>query len=282
MTNRNDYSVCSTRSSDGARLAYLDGGDRSARPLVLVHGWAQSGRCWGAELLARLGETFHVVAVDLRGHGNSEITDGGYDSSTQWADDLAAVLAAAGIGDGDGAILLGWSYGGIVVADYLSRRGEAAVAGIVLCGAVTSIGRSATGRVGPAMTKVTEGAFEDDPRTAIAALSSFGTAMMRGEDGPGRQRLFGLSLATPPRVRRKLLTRRVDNDDTLRGLTIPALVVHGADDGVVLPEAGRANAELVPRGRYVEFPDCAHAPFLERPEEFVSALGGFAAELDGR
>ena len=278
MTNRIDFTLCSTRSSDGARLAYITGGDPASRPLVLVHGWAQAGRCWGEDLLTRLAGDFRVVAVDLRGHGGSEITEGGYDSSAQWADDLAAVLAAAGVGEG--AILLGWSYGGIVVADYLAAHGEDAVAGIVLCGAVTSIGRAASGRVGPAMMKVADGAFEEEPRKAIAALASFGTAMMRGQDGPGQQRLFGLSLATPPQVRRKLLSRRVDNDDTLRGLSVPALVIHGADDGVVLPEAGRANADLVPQGRYVEFADCAHAPFLEHPEEFLSALTDFAAELD--
>lgn len=271
--------VSSAVSSDGTTIAYRDLGDRAARPLVLVHGWAQSSACWGADLLAELADRYRVVAIDLRGHGHSTVADAGYDSAAQWADDVEAVLDAAGIGEGAGAILLGWSYGGIVVSDYLGSRGQGRVAGLVLCGAVTSISRSAGGAVGPAMMAVADGGFDDDPARAIAALSGFGSAMMRSGDGASRQRIFGLSLATPPAVRGKMLTRRVDNDQTLRGLSIPALVIHGEHDGVVLPSAGRANAEMIPGARYVSFPESAHAPFVEEMPRFLAELDGFAAGL---
>lgn len=271
--------VCSAVSSDGTTLAYRVLGDPAARPLVLVHGWAQSSACWGSELLGELAERFRVVAVDLRGHGHSGVAEAGYDSSAQWADDLEAVLDAAGIGEGSGAILLGWSYGGIVVSDYLAARGEGRVAGLVLCGAVTSISRSAGGAVGPAMMAVADGGFDDDPARAIAALSSFGSAMMRSGDGASRQRIFGLSLATPPAVRGKMLARRVDNDQTLRGLSIPALVIHGEHDGVVLPSAGQANAGMIPGARFVGFPESAHAPFVEEMPRFLAHLEEFAASL---
>lgn len=272
--------VASAVSSDGTTIAFRELGDRAARPLVLIHGWAQSSACWGPELLAELATRHHVVAMDLRGHGHSTVAEDGYDSPAQWADDVEAVLDAAGIGDGAGAVLLGWSYGGIVVSDYLASRGEGRVAGIVLCGAVTSISRSAGGAVGPAMIEATSnGAFDERPGKAVAALAGFGTAMMHSGDGTSGQRIFGLSLATPPAVRQKMLTRRVDNDDTLRGLTIPALVIHGEHDGVVLPSAGRANAEMIPGGRYVGFSESAHAPFLEETPTFLAELDAFTAEL---
>ncbi len=279
-TPSSTQTVASTVSSDGAAIAYRVLGDPAARPLVLIHGWAQSSACWGPELLAELATRFRVVAMDLRGHGHSDVAEAGYDSAAQWADDVEAVLDAAGIGEGAGAILLGWSYGGIVVSDYLAARGEDRVAGIVLCGAVTSVSRSAGGAIGPAMIEVTSnGAFDEDPRKAVAALASFGSAMMRGGDGTSGQRIFGLSLATPPAVRQKLLTRRVDNDETLRGLGIPALVIHGEHDGVVLPSAGQANAEMVPGGRYVGFAESAHAPFLEETSKFLAELDSFTAGL---
>lgn len=272
--------VSSVVSTDGTVLAYRTLGDPAARPLVLVHGWAQSSACWGPELLGELATRFRVVAVDLRGHGHSDVATAGYDSSEQWADDLAAVLDDAGIGDGAGAVLLGWSYGGIVVSDYLAGRGEGRVAGIVLCGAVTAVSRSEGGKVGPAMAAVgADGAFDEDPRRAVAALGSFGSAMMRGGDGTAGQRIFGLSLATPPAVRLKMLSRRVDHDETLRGLTVPALVIHGEHDGVVLPSAGRANAEMIPGGRYVGFAESAHAPFLEETDRFLAELDAFVAGL---
>lgn len=274
------HGVASAVSSDGTTIAFRVLGDPDSRPLVLIHGWAQSSSSWGAELLNELAQRFRVVAIDLRGHGHSDVPADGYDSPQQWADDVDAVLDAAGIGEGAGAILLGWSYGGIVVSDYLAARGEDRVAGIVLCGAVTSVSRSAGGAIGPAMIEVTSnGAFDEDPRKAVAALASFGSAMMRGGDGTSGQRIFGLSLATPPAVRQKLLTRRVDNDETLRGLGIPALVIHGEHDGVVLPSAGQANAEMIPDGRYVGFAESAHAPFIEEMPKFLAELDSFAAEL---
>ena len=280
MTSPATYSLASTVYSDGTTIAYRVLGDPAARPLVLIHGWAQSSACWGPDLLADLATRFRVVALDLRGHGHSDVADAGYDSAAQWADDVEAVLDAAGVSDGAGAILLGWSYGGIVVSDYLAARGEGRVAGIVLCGAVTSVSRSAGGAIGPAMVEVTSnGAFDENPGRAVAALASFGSAMMRSGDGTSGQRIFGLALATPPAVRPKLLTRRVDNDETLRGLGIPALVIHGEHDGVVLPSAGQANAEMIPGGRYVGFAESAHAPFIEEKPKFLADLEAFAAEL---
>lgn len=269
--------VSSVVAPDGTTLAYRTTGDPSARALVLVHGWAQSSRAWGEELLAELARDFHVVAVDLRGHGLSSVAEDGYDDPARWADDVQSVLDAAGVTEG--AILLGWSYGGIVLCDYLAAKGESAVAGVVLVGATTSISRSRGGRVGEAMMAVGKGGFSDDPKTAIAALGSFGQAMFAAPAGAAQQRMFGLSLATPPEVRQKMLTRRVDNDATLEGLGVPLLAIHGAADGVVLPEAGQANAEMAPQGRYLEIPDCAHAPFAERPEEFLRAVREFAAQL---
>ena len=273
-------SLASAVSSDGTALAYRLLGDPAARPLVLIHGWAQSSSSWGPEVLHALAQRFRVVAIDLRGHGHSDVPGSGYDSAQQWADDIEAVLDSAGIGEDSGAILLGWSYGGVVVSDYLAARGEGRVAGIVLCGAVTSLSRSAGGAIGPAMKEVTSGgAFDETPSVALAAFTSFGQAMMRSGSGPDGQRILGLSLSTPPAVRQALLTRRVDNDDTLRGLSIPALVIHGAHDGVVLPSAGQANAEMIPGGRYVEFAESAHAPFLEETPRFLAELDEFAASL---
>ncbi|MBB1034963.1 alpha/beta fold hydrolase, partial [Dietzia sp. CQ4] len=67
--------VSSAVSSDGTVIAYRVLGDPAARPLVLVHGWAQSSACWGPDLLDALAARFRVVAVDLRGHGHSGVAE---------------------------------------------------------------------------------------------------------------------------------------------------------------------------------------------------------------
>jgi pimeloyl-ACP methyl ester carboxylesterase len=69
--------------------------------------------------------------MDLRGHGGSEVSADGYDDPGVWAADLAAVLELAG----RPAVLVGSSYGGLVITDYLRAHGQAGVAGLVLAGA---------------------------------------------------------------------------------------------------------------------------------------------------
>ena len=81
-----------------------------------------------------------MIAVDLRGHGYSDAPESGYADSAIWAGDVHAVLTAEDI-TAD-AVLLGWSYGGLVICDYLAEHGTDAVAGLVLVGAITSISRA--------------------------------------------------------------------------------------------------------------------------------------------
>ena len=75
--------IASAVSSDGAAIAYRTLGDPAARPLLLVHGWAQSSACWGPDLLAELATRFRVVAMDLRGHGHSTVAAEGFITSVQ-------------------------------------------------------------------------------------------------------------------------------------------------------------------------------------------------------
>lgn len=275
-------------SADGTRIVYRVDGDPGARPLVLIHGWAQSSACWGPNVMAALTRQYRVIAIDLRGHGYSGAPDTGYDDSALWAADVAAVLAAAGAGDpGAGAILLGWSYGGLVCCDYLAAHPEAmadgAVAGLVLVGAITGIGRGHKGgRVGKAMTSAMPDALSEDPEVAVPALVSFGAAL-RGaavDKGADEQRLLGLSITTPARVRSALFRRAVGHDDLLAGLPVPALIMHGDLDTVVDPSAARHAGGLIPRSRLSVWEGGGHAPFMENEGRFISEIDEFIDAIE--
>lgn len=268
---------------DGANIVYRVSGDPSHRPLVLLHGWAQSSACWGDAVLADLAARFRVVAVDLRGHGYSDAPETGYADSKIWAGDLQAVLGAEEI-TAD-AVLLGWSYGGLVICDYLAEHGTDALAGVVLVGAITGIGRGeAGGRVGTAMRAAIPGAMAEDPRTAIRALGSFGHALTGPVDGSPlkgaqAQALFGLTLATAPRVRAALFDRTASNDETLSTLDVPVLVLHGTEDTVVDVAAGRHAASLIPQVTESYWEGVDHGPFVADPERFVREVTAFALGL---
>ncbi|AII09106.1 alpha/beta hydrolase [Rhodococcus opacus] len=255
-------------------------GAPDARALVLLHGWAQSSKCWGPAVLDELAARYSVIAVDLRGHGYSGAPHTGYDDSANWAGDVDAVLTAEGVTSG--AVLLGWSYGGLVICDYLASHGTAAVDGVVLVGAITSIGRGeAGGKVGAAMRAAIPGAMSEEPRDAIRALGAFGNALTGPPEGKGAQSqaLFGASLATPPRVRAALFNRSASHDDLLRALDVPVLVLHGTEDSVVDVSAGRHAAELIPQARASFWGGCDHGPFVEDPERFVKEVGEFVDNL---
>lgn len=272
--------VRQTLGIDGTNIVYRVSGDPSLPPLVLLHGWAQSSACWGEGLLKDLAESFRVLAVDLRGHGYSDAPQSGYADSANWAGDVDAVLRAEDISSG--AILLGWSYGGLVICDYLAEHGTGAVAGVVFVGAITSIGRGeAGGRVGSAMRAAIPGAMAEEPRVAIKALGSFGHALTGPTEGKGTQAqaLFGLTLSTQPRVRAALFDRTASHDDVLRSLDVPALVLHGTEDTVVDVSAGRHAAALIPDVTESYWDGVDHGPFVADPERFFAELTEFAAAL---
>jgi len=266
----------------GARLAVRTAGPVAAPPIVLLHGWAQSGAVFAHQLTSQLAERFRLVAPDLRGHGNSSVPADGYDSAAEWAADVRAVLDYAG----RPAVLLGWSYGGLVVTDYLREFGTAGLAGIVLVGAITEIGRGHRGgKVGPAMRGALPAALSEDQEIAAAALRSFVTGMagnghaaFASRPNATGQALLDEALRVPAFVRAALFRRDVASADVLAKVDVPTLIVQGSADAVVEVSAAQFAEETIPGARLELMDGVGHLPFLERATEFDALLGAFAAE----
>ena len=116
---------------DGLSLHVQERSHPSGRPSVLlVHGLASNARLWdgAADALVELG--YHVIAVDQRGHGQSDKPDEGYDMQTV-ADDLASLITALRL---ERPVVAGQSWGGNVVVELAHRhphlvRGVCAVDG---------------------------------------------------------------------------------------------------------------------------------------------------------
>ncbi|WP_433266125.1 alpha/beta fold hydrolase [Actinosynnema sp. CS-041913] len=264
--------LTSLLTAEGVRLSAREAGPAHGPAVVLVHGWAQSGEVWSHQLA---DPPFHACAPDLRGHGGSDVPRDGYRDSATWAGDLATVLDHTGP-----AVLVGWSYGGLVIADYLRAHGTSRVHGLVLVGAVTEIGRGRPGGVtGRVMREALPGALSDDPAVAVPALHRFCAEQAAGLSGEVVQRLLGTALRVPARVRGELFRRDVDSADVLRAVDKPTLVLHGTADEVVDPAAGEYAAATIPGAELRRYEDVGHAPFLERPERFSADLAAFVAEV---
>src|SRR4051794_11983140 len=116
--------------SQGLRLHYADWGNEDAPPILLVHGGRDHCRSW--DLIAgSLQPHFHVLAPDLRGHGDSEWTKGGSYSLTEYVYDLSRLvrhIAARQV------TIIGHSMGGMVGLIYVGTFPDQVSALVVLDG----------------------------------------------------------------------------------------------------------------------------------------------------
>ncbi|MFN8639960.1 MAG: alpha/beta hydrolase [Dehalococcoidia bacterium] len=104
----------------GVRLHYLEWGSPSAPPLVLVHGLSSSAAAWHRVAQAFLG-SYHVIALDQRGHGESGWVDAEHYDTESYVADLAAFVDALGLGQ---FVLIGHSMGGHHTLAYTARHAE--------------------------------------------------------------------------------------------------------------------------------------------------------------
>ena len=233
----------------GIRLHLVETGNPKGRPIVFIHGASQCWLTWSRQLSSDLADSYRLVAMDMRGHGLSDKPREGYGDSRLWADDVKATIQTL---DLDHPILSGWSYGPLVILDYIRHYGEDGIGGINLVGAVTKLGTDeAMSVLTPEFLALVPGFFAADVQESVGSLESL-LRLCFSADLPAQDlyQMLGFSVSVPPYVRQGLFSRSFDNDDLLPKLRTPVLITHGADDAVVRPaavaqhKAGMAHAEV--------------------------------------
>lgn len=261
----------------GLKLNVMEWGRADGPPILFVHGWSQAHLCWLKQIEGALADEFRLVAFDLRGHGLSAAPAGleHYVRSDLWADDVKAVIDALGL---RGAVLVGWSYGGLVITDYLRAYGDADLAGINFVGAAVRIGEQAMGPlIGPGFTDIFARAAGSDLEAAIDAMREFiercfAVKLSRRD----YERVLCWNMTARPDVRAALGAREVDGCDALAALTRPVLVSHGRRDVTVLPAMAELILEHCPTATASWYEEAAHGPFMEDPARFDDELARFA------
>jgi pimeloyl-ACP methyl ester carboxylesterase len=125
--------------SQGLRLHYADWGNETAPSLILIHGGLDHCRNWDA-IARALQPHFHVVAPDLRGHGDSEWAKGSSYSLTDHVYDLSCLLRSLALQD---AAIIGHSLGGMISLAYAGTCPDRVSRLALLDGAFLSSGRPA-------------------------------------------------------------------------------------------------------------------------------------------
>jgi pimeloyl-ACP methyl ester carboxylesterase len=277
-----------TVPGDGVSLHARDwGGDGT--PVVLLHGLASNARIWDGVAQRLAGAGRRVVALDQRGHGESEQPAGGYDFATVCRD-LAAAVAALGL---QLPVLVGHSWGANVALQYAAERSEA-VAGLVLVdGGFLGVADW------PGMTRELARERLAPPRFAVPL-----------EDWLARAGRFAAGAAGSGWVR-DFLRAGVDVDD--RGVArarfpfdnhlqvvdalydqrpsalyprvgCPVLLCPAAEDELAAAkqDAVARALRLLPDARAIWFEDTMHDIPLQRPAELAAELARFVKEAANR
>ena len=262
----------------GIRLHVVEEGNPQGRPILFIHGFSQCYLSWSPQLGSDLARDFRLVALDLRGHGQSDKPRDAYGDSQHWADDINGVINTLGL---DGAVLCGWSYAGVIILDYIRHYGEDRIGGSQFVGAISKLGsEDALAVIGPAFLNLVPGFFSAEVEDSVSALYNFLQACF--VNPPSVEELYpalGYNLMVPPHVRQGLLSRMVDNDDLLPRIRKPVLITHGAQDSIVLPVVVEQHKAAMEHARVQILPGSGHAPSMEEPEAFNRGLREFVRSL---
>lgn len=266
--------VFKTKSADGVSLTGVVTGNPSGAPILFIHGFSQCHLAWRRQMTdPELTAHFRLVAYDMRGHGGSDKPTEGerYREDRLWADDLAAVIATAGL---KRPVVVAWSYGGRVVSDYLRFYSQDSLGGVNYVAAVTKSDSAFWGAEHRHITAMAS----DDLMTNIRASRKLVQASFAQ---PPATDDFDMTLAytmlVPAKVRAGLLDRTRNDGDILGSLRLGVLVTHGALDRLVLPAAGHYTAATVPGARLSLYGGIGHCPFFEDAPRFNRELFDFVS-----
>ena len=260
-------------TADGARLAYSDWG--TGKPVVFVHSWGANSEMWGYQIADLMEHGVRCVAYDRRGHGGSSDPGRGYDPDTL-ADDLAAVMDSLDLRD---ATLVGHSMGGGEIVRYLSRHGDARVAGVVLLASTT-----------PFLMKTS-----DNPHGVDKAMFEAGRAIWRKDfpkwiadntdpfftaDTSPAMKAWGaemlLKTPLPILIECNRTVAQTDYRPDLKAIKKPVLVLHGDKDvSAILELTGKPSAALIPGAKLVVYEGAPHGLFITHMDRVNSDIRAF-------
>jgi pimeloyl-ACP methyl ester carboxylesterase len=262
-------------------------GDPARPPVVLLHGGGQTRHAWAGTATTLAAAGWYALAVDQRGHGESDwAPDGNYDR-LRYADDvieLARALATP-------PVLVGASLGGISSLLAIHRAQAPIARALVLVDIATRMEIEGLQRIFEFMRAQPQGfANLDEAADAVAAYNphrrrprdteGLRKNLRQGEDGRWRWHwdprfIEQKQPAEPPRQWQAL-------DDAAAELDLPTLLVRGRMSDILSEEGARTFLEQVPHAKFADISEAGHMVAGDRNDLFSEAVLEFLRdELGG-
>jgi pimeloyl-ACP methyl ester carboxylesterase len=267
----------------GLRIHYRDQGARDGPPIVMIHGYSASLHAW-EPWIARLGDRYRIVTLDLPGHGLTRAPSTYVASLDRYAEVVDTVAERLKLGP---YVAVGNSMGG-GVAWTLALHHPDHLRGLVL---VDSVGWPAPkGEDGSSslVYKVLSSPI------GLWALKNLDTRWYAA--GGLRSAYVDPALATPALIDRYIDLSRAPGHraillnvgaspgapvtaETLKQIRTPTLVMHGEADAIIPLAIGQALAAAIPGARLVTYPGVGHVPMEQSPDLTAHDLRAFLESL---
>lgn len=254
---------------NGFSMAYSAAG--AGAPLVFVHGYPLNRRMWQPQM-DRLAAQARVLALDLRGHGDSDLAPGPY-SMDLFADDINAFLDALGVDEP--IFLCGLSMGGYAAFAF-TRKYAGRLRGLILAAtrAAPDSPQARLSRDQSAETAQRDGVGPIIDGMAPKMLAP-GTVLNRPEILETTKTIMRRTTVETILADLQALKERPDSTPTLAQIAAPTLIVHGAGDQIVPLAEAQAMQAGIRNARLTALPDAGHLLNLEQPELFNQAVVEF-------
>lgn len=265
----------------GLRLAGEAWGDSTAAPVLLLHGGGQTRHAWGGTARALAGRGWYAVALDLRGHGESEWAPDGDYMIDSFVADTRSVLSHFK----QPPVLVGASLGGITSLVLEGEARPSISAGLVLVDVTPRVEQQGVDRIRAFMMGKPEGFVNlEEAADAVASyiphrprpkdLSGLEKNLRKGPDGRYRWH-WDPQLMNPARMRRdpeRLFA-------AARALRVPTFLVRGRLSDIVSEETAAEFMAAVPHARYADVSEAGHMVAGDRNDIFSQAVIDFLSTI---
>jgi pimeloyl-ACP methyl ester carboxylesterase len=254
---------------NGIDLSVLVQGE--GRPLLFVHGFPLDHSMWRRQM-GRFARSHRVIAPDLRGFGQSDVTDGRV-TMEQFADDLAALLDELHVTEP--VTLCGLSMGGYIALEFVRKHSNRLCA-LVLCdtraGADAAEARQKRLQTADQVLREGPAAIADSMISKLFAQQTYRDQPQVVEET--RRLILGTPRVGIAAAALGMADRR-DLTGSLPEISLPTLVIVGEEDGITSPEEMKEMAGAIPAAEFRAVTNAGHMAPLEASTTVNSAIQRF-------
>ena len=256
----------SIRLSTGIDLHYVEHGNASGVPLILLHGYTDSRKSF-EKVLSLLPSNIHAYAISQRGHGNSSKPGHGYDSKSI-AGDLAAFILQNKLGP---VIVAGHSWGGMIAQQFALDHPN-------LVKSLIIISSGAAFKDNPGIPEFVEEIKSIQDSVSYQFITEFQkSTIIKPIDSLYFNELISESRKVPLHVWKSVASEIMQTDlvARLNRIKVPVLIFWGDRDYICPKEDQEIFLKEIKNARLITYEGTGHALHWEQPERFAADLVAF-------